>query len=270
MLRALGVAVLLVALSVPVAGTPSASPEVVAVYPNPVADDDAGEFVAIRVPEATTLSAYALDDGEDRVGLPRVRPGTVVVSTHPNLTGRLVDRPVRRISDDLRLSNAGERLRLVRGTETIDAVAYGQAPEGSVYGPDADRPWRPLGATDRPVVTAAAGTVEAFVLPDAGGFPAAELATADRRILLAGYTLTSADVADALVRARRRGVAVRVLVEGGPVGGFSQREARHLDRLVEAGIDVRLVGGAHARVRYHHAWSRKPDAVRPRFACQNK
>lgn len=67
------------------------------------------------------------------------------------------------------------------------------------------------------------------------------------------YTFTSRRVANVLVAAARRGVTVRVLLEREPVGGVSRREAEVLDQLVAAGVEVRLLGGEHARFSYHHA-----------------
>jgi len=263
-LRALPVAVLAVALCVPAAAAPATAertdprdPEIVAVYPNPVADGDAGEFVVLDLP-AGTASSLALTDGETTVAIPNGTSGTVRLSTAANRTRALVGRPVRQLPGHLALANSGEQVRLVSGNLTVDAVGYEDAPEGELLrvtagdrGGDATR-WQPLGATDRDVVTGGAGTVEAFVLPDAGGAPAAELANASDRILLAGYTLTSDRVAATLQRAHRQNVTVRVLVDGGPVGGVSERQARLLDDLAAAGIDVRALGGDRARYRYHH------------------
>ncbi|MFC7177487.1 phospholipase D-like domain-containing protein [Halosegnis marinus] len=70
---------------------------------------------------------------------------------------------------------------------------------------------------------------------------------------LAGYTFTSARATRALANASERGADVRVLVEGGPVGGMSRTQARRLETLVAAGVAVRAVTGPHARYAYHHA-----------------
>jgi len=118
---------------------------------------------------------------------------------------------------------------------------------------DADGEWRPLGATDRPVVGAEPGRVRAFVLPDAPTLAVTRVRAADRRILLAGYTFSSSAVTDALVAAASRNVTVRVLVDGGPVGGMSARMARRLDRLAATGIEVRVLAGERARYGFHHA-----------------
>jgi len=79
------------------------------------------------------------------------------------------------------------------------------------------------------------------------------LRDADRKILLGGYTPTSERVADALVRKHERGVTVRVLLEGDPVGGERSARPTSSTALVAAGVEVRLVGGEHARYDYHHA-----------------
>jgi phosphatidylserine/phosphatidylglycerophosphate/cardiolipin synthase-like enzyme len=103
------------------------------------------------------------------------------------------------------------------------------------------------------VVEAGGASATAFVLPDAPAVPVETLREADERLLLAGYTFGSPRVADALIRARERGIRVRVLLEGDPVGGTTRRQARLLDRLTDAGVAVRVVGGPHARYEYHHA-----------------
>lgn len=229
-------------------------PEVVAVYPNPVTDGDDGEFVVIDVPPGVNLSRYALTDGESTVSLPAVGPGQIAIATTSPRPARLDDRRVRTLADNLQLANGGERLRLVQNGTTVDDVTYRSSHEGAVLAvTGGDRHWRPLGATDRPVTAAGAGRVRAFVLPDAGGLPTNVIATAEERILLAGYTLTSARVTTALLRAHRRNVSVRVLLDADPVGGMVAAQVRQLDRLDRAGVPVTVLGGPRARFRFHHA-----------------
>jgi len=109
------------------------------------------------------------------------------------------------------------------------------------------------GYDPRPVVRTENATVTPFVLPDSPEIPVEPLRAADDRLLLAGYTLGSERVADLLVAAADRGVEVRVLIEGSPVGGFSARSARLLDRIVAAGVEVRVLDGNPERFRFHHA-----------------
>jgi hypothetical protein len=246
-----------------VAGAPTengstAEPSIVAVYPDPPTYDDVGEFVTVEFPPGSNVTAYALADEHSAVPLPGEANSTVgtrtriTFSTAAEHTRELTDRTVRALPNRIQLANDGEKVRLLRSGEPVDTAGYARAAEAEVYDP-ADGEWRPLGATDRPVVSAGSGEVEAFALPDQPDRAVEFLDSAEERLYLAGYTLTSERVVDALVRAHERGVAVRVLVEGGPVGGMSAPAGTALDELERAGIEVRVVGGKRARYRYHHA-----------------
>ncbi|WP_075936995.1 phospholipase D-like domain-containing protein [Halosegnis longus] len=225
-------------------------PAFASVAANPLAENDRGEYVAVTVGEGTNLSSYTLDDGEERLGLPAVNAtGTVILTAHPEAVRRPGNRSVVEVPLP-RLSNSGERLRLQRDGETVAALAYEDAPEAEVY---SDGRWRPVGVTEYPVVDGTSGEARGFVLPDAPAAALAPIEQADERVLLAGYTLTSRRVTDALVRAHDRGARVRVLLEGGPVGGITSEQAARLDRLVNAGVGVRVVDGPATRYRYHHA-----------------
>jgi phosphatidylserine/phosphatidylglycerophosphate/cardiolipin synthase-like enzyme len=246
------------------AGPPASSDEarIIDVYPNPPTHGDKGEFVRLWLPPGADLSEYALADDQVTVPLatgenqapPRPPPGggSVTFSTHPNLTAAVTDRRVAPLSDRLQLANGGDHVRLLHNGTVVDDVSFDRATEGEVYNATTGQ-WRSLGATDRPVVTAGSGEVEVFVLPDEPDRAIEALRSADDRILLAGYTLSSRRVVDALLAADRRGVTVEVLVEDSPVGGMSERAAAALDDLVAAGIPVRVSGGQRARYRFHHA-----------------
>ena len=232
-----------------VSTTAPGDPQILAAYPNPVAEGDVGEFVVVRGAENLTLS-----DGEGSVRVPT--DGTVALSATPNRTRRLTDHPV--VAVDLPgLANGAEVLTLSSEGRRLVRVEYTNAPEGSVrrwrYDGSAADGWTPLGRTDRPVVETTGGTATAFVLPDDPGPPVATLREADRRILLAGYTFASERATRALLAAHERGVEVRVLLDGSPVGGVSRRSARLLDRLTAAGVEVRVLAGPYARYEFHHA-----------------
>lgn len=241
--------------AVPVGASESGSangphPAFASVVANPLAENDRGEYVALSVTSDANLSTYTLDDGEERLQLPAVNAtGTVVLTRRPAAVRRSGNRTVVAVSLP-RLSNSGERLRLRRDGETVASLAYENAPEAEVY---VDGKWRPVGATDYPVAGGGSGEARGFLLPDAPAAAVAPIEQADERVLLAGYTLTSRRVAETLLRAHDRGVRVRVLVEGGPVGGTTSEQAARLDQLTAAGIDVRVVDGPATRYRYHHA-----------------
>jgi len=225
---------------------------IVATVPNPAADDDVGEYVVVRVP-ADSSANWTLGDGERAVALPADRPASrIAVTDNPNATRRLVETPVVAVPD-LSLSNAGERLRLRRDGTVVARLHYEDAPESErLVRTDGGSAWRPVGYRPRNVHRYGPATVTGFVLPDAPSVPVETLRGARHRILLAGYTFTSERVADALIAAERRGVAVRVLVDADPVGGRTARGARVLDRLAAAGVDVRVLGGPRARFNFHH------------------
>ncbi|WP_246045773.1 phospholipase D-like domain-containing protein [Halorussus ruber] len=267
-------AVVLLAVVAPVVAPPAAaaagnapkdaSPEIVALYPNPVTDGDSGEFVVVEFPEEADASNWSLADGESVASLPNATvSGRVALSPDPEVARNQTDARVLGLADDLALANGGERVELVRGNRTISTATYEDAPEGERWhraGGTGDGEaigaawrWTPLGATDFAVRHAGPTEVRAFVLPDSPAVPLETLRRADRRILLAGYTFASPRVADALASATRRGVSVRVLVDGAPVGGLTRRSAKILDSLVARGVEVRVLGGPRARYDFHHA-----------------
>jgi len=232
------------------------SPEIVGLVPNPVADGDAGEVVTLRVPDRTNLSAWALADADETVRLPNATvSGRIAVSTDPAVARNRTDARLLGLDGGLSLANGGETVRLVRGNRTVANVTYSDAPEGERWHRTDDGRWRwtPLGATDFGVLRTGPTEARAFVLPDAPAVPVETLRTADRRILVAGYSFSSPRVADLLADAARRGVEVRVLVDGAPVGGLTRRSAKILDSLVARGVEVRVLGGPRSRYDFHHA-----------------
>jgi phosphatidylserine/phosphatidylglycerophosphate/cardiolipin synthase-like enzyme len=246
----------------------SASPRILAVYPNPVVDEDRGEFVVV---DTAGVSNLTLSDGESSVTVSPVTNRSpvdtsnadspvVAVSSDPEVARNRTDHPV--VAGDLSLANGGERVTLRHGNVTLDAVTYPDAPEGERWltrdrrngsgEASTDPRWRPLGYDPRAVHAYGPTNATAFVLPDAPGVPVETLRSADSRILLAGYTFSSERVADALLAAHDRGVTVRVLVDDAPVGGIGGREAAVLDRLSAAGVTVAVIGTGPARFDFHH------------------
>ncbi|GGJ10724.1 phospholipase [Halobellus salinus] len=219
-------------------------PHIVSVFPDPVADGDSGEYVLVAPAGASNLS---LSDGETTVSLPP--DGPIAVSTTPNLTRDLVGVPV--VEADLSLANSGERLVLRRNGTVVDRVGYESTNEGERLNATTGR-WTPRGLDRREAVATGPATATAFVLPDAPDVPLETLRSANRRILVAGYTFASPRVADVLLSAVDRGVRVRVVLDGGPIGGMTTRQRDQLDRLAAGGVDVRTIDGPHARFAYYH------------------
>ena len=96
-----------------------------------------------------------------------------------------------------------------------------------------------------------------LISPDDGrGRMLSFLASADRTLEAAVYTLTSEAITAVLVDRARAGVRVRVLLEGSPVGGVDDRERWLAGALLDAGAEVRVLSGgldAVKRYRYLHA-----------------
>jgi phosphatidylserine/phosphatidylglycerophosphate/cardiolipin synthase-like enzyme len=225
----------------------TATAAILAVYPDPTRDHDAGEYVLLRLPDAGN---WSVSDGEATTRLRNVS-GRVLVTPEPRALGETVGNETTVVEGSFALANGGEAVSLRRGNETVHRVRYGESSEGERYLPAADE-WRPRGLDPRSAVPTGPANATAFLLPDSPKVPIETLREAEDRILLAGYTFTSERVADVLLATRARGVDVRVLVEADPVGGASAQQARVLDRLAAAGVEVRVVGVGANRFAYHH------------------
>ncbi|ELZ41421.1 phospholipase D/transphosphatidylase [Halorubrum saccharovorum DSM 1137] len=237
-------------------------PRILELFPNPTAAENRGEYLVVRLPEQGN---WSLSDGYHEASIPANASGVVALSMDPTNTTALLDdetasagrggvgEPVLRELDGyFPLAASGDRIELRRNGTAVAVVDYDRAPEGHRWRADWGE-WRPRGYDPRPVARTENTTVTPFVLPDSPQVPVDPLRAADDRLLLAGYTLGSERVADLLVGAADRGVEVRVLVEGSPVGGFSARSARLLDRIAAAGVEVRVLDGDPERFRFHHA-----------------
>lgn len=224
----------------------------VAAYPNPVERGDPGEFVTVRFDGATNTSGWTLTDGKTTARLPnRTLEGTVAFSMRPADARNDTDNRVEPLTGRLLLADDGDRLTLRAGNETVGTARYRNAPESEIR--DFERSeWRPIGATDHEPIRTDGGSATAFVLPDAPNRTADAIRAADDRVHLAGYTLTSDRITEILLARANDGVDVRVLLDGAPVGGISERQSRQLDRLVDGDVDVRLLAGPHRRYQHHH------------------
>lgn len=229
-------------------------PRIVAVYPNPIPPGDPGEYVVVKLDDPTVLDGYTLSDGESVATLAnRTHEGRVVLTRNPRAvrnqsTGPMP--PIVALNGSLSLSNAGERLVLARNGSVVDTLRYGPTGDGEHWENGRAVPRGMTGFRPR---TATTSSATAFVVPDGPGIPLEAIATATDRILLAGYTFTSQRIGTALAAAAARGVTVRVLVEGGPVGGVSNRTRAVLGWLSETAVEVRVLDGPHSRFRFHHA-----------------
>ncbi|QCC57809.1 phospholipase D-like domain-containing protein [Natrinema thermotolerans] len=238
-------------------------PRIAGLYPNPTTDENVGEFVALETPPDTRLGNLTLTDGHTTARLPNETvSGRIALSMAPDVTATLTDVPVRELEGRLRLAADGDALRLRNATATVDSVSYDRAPTAEQWyrttstdgeaNRGNDGRWWPRDATCLPVSTAAVDDATAFVLPDGPGVPRETIRTAEDRLLLAGYTVTSEAIAADLVAAADRGVEVAVLLEASPVGGTPAATEGVLETLADGGVEVRVIGGEDSRYRYHH------------------
>ncbi len=245
------------------------------VCPDTWLSGEADEFFALS--GDGPLAGIAVTDHEGTAAFPptAVGHGRVVVarngSAYAFVHGALPDfelqdaspAPGMLTTKDLRLGNDRDELvLLVNGIET-DRVAWpgdvvprqGQVHfrEGGVWDPRVLM----IGQSRFEAATVANVSGTAFVAPDCSSDVLADLvASAADSIRLNAYELTDPVLADALVAARNRGVAVTVLAQGRTVGGVPSGEWPVLGRLLEAGAEVRFMAtdeDAHARYRHDHA-----------------
>ena len=237
-------------------------PRIVELYPNPTTEGNRGEYLVVKLPERGN---WSLSDGYHDVSIPANATGTIALSMAPESTAAVLGADGNDVaSDDLGpvglhalngyfpLSASGDRIELRRDGEAVDVVDYDRVREGYRWRADWEE-WRPRGYEPRTPERTENATVTPFVLPDSPEPAAEPLRDADDRLLLAGYTIESDEIAERLVAAADRGVDVRVLVEGSPVGGFSAHSATLLDRLDASGVEVRVLDGDPDRFRFHHA-----------------
>ena len=194
----------------------------------------------------------------------------------PDIT---VDDPSGRLSrtGTFRLADAGDSLALASSAGTqIDFVRYGSSVEPSSiwFGEpmpslrqgevarrihsnagwkdsDSAGDWAPFreyryGYTEfEPIqIGVPAGDLTAFTSPDCSLDVVLDvLRGSQRTVRLCTYELSSAAVCHELLAASARGVDVRILVDGAPVGGMSPRQVDCLSALTMASIDVATVNG---------------------------
>jgi hypothetical protein len=100
-------------------------------------------------------------------------------------------------------------------------------------------------------------SVTTFVSPDCSNEVFSQVMNrASQEILLNLYEFSSPTMGDAIIAAKERGVDVRILLEGGPVGGISPIEKSLVWKINTSGIPVHSMTSSkreHAPYRYEHA-----------------
>ena len=222
---------------------------IIELYPNPTTPQNHGEYVIVRL---ETPGEWTLTDGHRTTQLP-TQPGTYAVTRHPDKTAEHTDVERFEATGHIRFAVSGDSLELKRDDHVVDAVEYDSAPRSHRWRYDREPRWQPDGFDQHESLSVGPKSVETFVLPDSPDIPIEAISGTNDRLYVAAYTLTDRRVADELLAAEAHGVDVRVLVEGGPVGGMSIRQAELLDELTDGGVDVHVMTGDRTRFRYQHA-----------------
>jgi phosphatidylserine/phosphatidylglycerophosphate/cardiolipin synthase-like enzyme len=244
--------------------------------PDTYLKDDPDEYVVLS--GTGSLDGILVSDGEGGFRFPpgsRIDGRTTVAyngAAYAGVHGRLPDFEFYNYSPDVpdvipaglfRLANVGDDLMLYDQNSLLQKVSWPanvKPREGQVH-------FLENGAWDSRVLMLGQSRIApanfsgvsgvCFVSPDCS----LELYEncidmAKREILLNVYEFSSPGMADALINARKRGVNVTVLIEGGPVGGISPEGNTICDLLVRNNILVCQMGTAgdsHAPYRYDHA-----------------
>lgn len=98
-------------------------------------------------------------------------------------------------------------------------------------------------------------TVTPFLFPDSGGIPIYRaLEKAEKSVFIEMYELRSPNIYALLIELENKGVEVTILHEGNPVGNTVPEFASNMKALIDAGGEVRFIGGtAYDRYDNVHA-----------------
>ncbi len=244
--------------------------------PDPYLSDDADEYLVIS--GTGSADGIAISDGESGFRFPKgtiingkvtvARPATGYFESHgyfPEFewygTSLLVPDVIS--GGKLRMANTRDELMLYQGSTLRQQVSWPsdvKAREGQVHYLDGgvwDRRPLLLGQSRLVPATFTNVTVTAFSSPDSSGEVVRQaLASGKESVYVNVYEFTSPVIAESLIDARRRGVDVLVLVEGGPVGGISPEEKTVLSAMNRSGIPVLSMvadGKMKAPYRFDHA-----------------
>ncbi|MDD4567450.1 MAG: phospholipase D-like domain-containing protein [Methanoculleus chikugoensis] len=271
-MRRIAAAVLLLCL---LAGT-TAGIQIVEFCPDPYQPGDPDEYLVL---EGTgILDGFVLSDGEGGYRFPPgtridgrlvvARSGPAFEQSHGYLPDFEIQERTPAVPDvipngNLLMANRADELLLYHKTTLVQQIAWPGdvcAREGQVHYLD-DGVWDPrplfIGQSRFAPETFEEVAVTAFVAPDCSyEVFSATVAAAEHEILVNVYEFTDEKMAGDLIAARKRGVAVTILLEGGPVGGVSPEGRAVAGALNRSGIPVlsmTTTDAAHAKYRYDHA-----------------
>jgi len=244
--------------------------------PDPYQYSDADEYIVLS--GTGSLDGFSVSDGKGGFRFPAgttingslviARNGIAFKQTHdkyPDFEWLDYSPMVRNVisGDTLRLANTKDALMLFQNGVLVQKIIWPddvKPREGQIHYLD-NQTWdiRPLmiGQTRLSPATFRNVSITTFVSPDCSSdmFSYAVNQASDE-ILLNVYEISNPAIGNLLISARERGVDVRILVEGGPVGGISPEENTIIRNLSENGVLVNAMeslNGTPAPYRYDHA-----------------
>ena len=253
-----------------------AAVQIIEFCPDPHSYEDADEYLVLS--GTGSLDGFTISDGEGGFRFPPgtringvltiARSGTAFKQSHgiyPDFEwldySQLVPDVIK--GDTLRLANSNDALMLYENGILVQNVAWPEdvkPREGQIHFLEKGV-WdlRPLmiGQSRLSPAVFRNVSITTFVSPDSSSeiFSYAVNQASDE-VLLNVYEFSSPLMADTLITAHARGVDVKVIVEGGPVGGISPEGKEAIRMLNDSGIPVSIMvsrKGEPAPYRYDHA-----------------
>ncbi|MBR1369489.1 hypothetical protein RJ53_08290 [Methanocalculus chunghsingensis] len=255
--------------------TVSAGITVIAFCPDPYLPNDPDEFIVLSGQGA--LDGWTIRDNQATLSFPPGRriDGDLVIArqaeayklthgTYPDFEWEESTPAVPNVirNGQFILANAADEITLHYHDELRFAITWPQdlrSREGQVHR-IIDGEWNPrpfmIGQSDFSPLRVEGVSATLFVSPDSAYEVFEEaILSADHTILMSVYEFTHPGIADLIQDAHNRGVNVRILLEGGPVGGVSPDQTNLLSGLNRTGIPVDMMGspgGERSRYRFLH------------------
>ena len=253
-----------------------ATVQIVEFCPDPHSYEDADEYLVLS--GTGSLDGITISDGEGGFRFPpgtRVhglltiaRSGTAFNQSHgkyPDFEWLDYSQQVPDVitGDMLRLANSKDALMLYENGILVQKVAWPEdvkPREGQIHYL-VDGLWDPrplmIGQSRFSPAVFHNVSITTFVSPDCSNeiFSYAVNQASDE-VLLNVYEFSSPLMADTLITAHAREVDIKVVVEGGPVGGIGPEGKEVIRKLTESGIPVSMMvsrNGEPAPYRYDHA-----------------
>ncbi len=178
------------------------------------------------------------------------------------------------------LADGGDDLYLMKGTETLDSFAWGSVYDSGWQGDGFSKiPKKSLAYMDAYMIgwsivtewkihvpgstlyhypsTSKGAQVIPFSFPESdGGEIISALQSAQSEVCISIYTISHPRIISVLSYLCGKGISVRILVEGSPVGGIPTDEIQFLAALQKKGADIHIIKSADGYKRYQYVHSK--------------